>query len=150
MAYWNVTVVYISVITARNEVGARLCFYMCLWFCSQAGGEGVCPSACWDTHPPEQTPPRSRHPPLGADTPWPGSRHPPAAGTPWEQTPPGADIPPEQTPPRADTPPEQTSPRADTPLEQTPQPEQTPPAWREIRAISGRYASYWNAYLWFE
>ena len=22
-------------ITARNEVGARLCFYMCLWFCPQ-------------------------------------------------------------------------------------------------------------------
>ena len=21
--------------TARNEVGARLCFYMCLWFCPQ-------------------------------------------------------------------------------------------------------------------
>ena len=26
-----------SLITARNEVGARLCFYMCLWFCSQRG-----------------------------------------------------------------------------------------------------------------
>ena len=24
-------------ITARNEVGIRLCFYMCLWFCSQGG-----------------------------------------------------------------------------------------------------------------
>ena len=23
------------IITARNEVGARLCFYMCLWFCPQ-------------------------------------------------------------------------------------------------------------------
>ena len=27
----------VSFITARNEVGARLCFYMCLWFCSQGG-----------------------------------------------------------------------------------------------------------------
>ena len=25
------------VVTARNEVGARLCFYTCLWFCSQGG-----------------------------------------------------------------------------------------------------------------
>ena len=24
-----------AIITARNEVGARLCFYMCLWFCPQ-------------------------------------------------------------------------------------------------------------------
>ena len=55
-------------------------------------GRGVCLSACWDTTPQEQTPPRSRHPPPGADTPW-------------EQTPP----PQEQTPPRvADTPPEQS------------------------------------------
>ena len=38
-------------------------------------------------HPPEQTPARSRHPPLGADTPW-------------EQT-----APPEQTPPGGGTPP---------------------------------------------
>ena len=26
------------VITARNEVGARLCFHTCLWFCSRGGG----------------------------------------------------------------------------------------------------------------
>ena len=35
-------------ITTRNEVGARLCFYMCLWFCSQRGSQslsqsGLCP-----------------------------------------------------------------------------------------------------------
>ena len=56
--------------------------------------------------------------------------------TPQEQIPPGADPPQEQTPP---------------PQEQTPPPqEQTPPqcsASSEIRATSGRYASYWNAYL---
>ena len=59
-------------------------------------GGGVCLSACWDTtHPPgadtptspradtplEQTPPESRHSPLGADTPPgadpPGTRQPP-------------------------------------------------------------------------
>ena len=80
---------------------------------------GVCLSACWDTHP------QSRHP-TGADTPW--SRHPP------EQTP----------PPRADThhpPRSKHPPGADT----------SPPcsACWEIRATSGRYASYWNAFLSF-
>ena len=84
----------------------------------------------WCTHPPEQKPPpRSRHPtgvdtPLGADTP------------PWEQThPPGAD-----TPLGADTPPrgaDSSPPGADTP----------PEANSGIRSMSGRYASYWNAFL---
>ena len=64
--------------------------------------------------------------PLGADTTWIrplGSRHPPEADTPQ------ADTHPKQTPPIADTPPPQSS------------------ACWEIRAITGRYASYWNAYL---
>ena len=133
--------------TTRNEVEAKLCFYTCLWFCSHGGG-GVFLSACWDAHTPrsrlppgsrhspqsktlpgEQTLPRSRHPS--------GSRHPPR-----EQTPPwGADpslgsrhspgsktLPGEQTPPRI-----RQSARSST-------------CW-EIRAISGRYASYLNAYL---
>ena len=43
--------------TARNEVGARLCFYTCLWFCSQGG---VCLSVCWDTHPPGKADPPLR------------------------------------------------------------------------------------------
>ena len=96
----------------------------------------------WSRHhlgadtPPEQTP----HP-LGADTPW--SRHPPGADTPpptpQEQTPLGAD-----TPPGADTSPEQTH----TPPEQTPPP---PPrkTYSSIRSTSGRYAFYWNAFLFF-
>ena len=29
-------------VTARNEVGARLCFYMCVWFCSQGGVIPAC------------------------------------------------------------------------------------------------------------
>ena len=104
-------------------------------------------------------------------TPW--SRHPPRADTPWEQTPPRADTPLEQTPPRADTPQEQTPPRADTPSwEQTPPGsrhppradppwsraprEQTSPGSRQpphleadsgIQSTSGRYTSYWNAFL---
>ena len=53
------------IFTARNEVGARLCFHRRVWFCSQRGG--VCLSACWDTPLlPEQTSPwaDSRQPPL--------------------------------------------------------------------------------------
>ena len=80
---------------------------------------GVCLSACWDT-----TPPWSRHHPPGADTPQsrhPCSRHPPGADPPWDQT-----ILPEQTPPG-----------------------NRPPACWEIRSTRGRYASYWNAILYW-
>ena len=91
---------------------------------------------------PKQTPP----------TPWadtPQSRHTLGADTPWEQTPPRAETPGADTPLRADTLLEQTTPRnrhppgADTPQEQT-------PPWEAdsgIRSMSGRYASYWNAFL---
>ena len=58
-------------IIARNKVGARLCFYTCLWFCSPP--------------PPRQTPPPGRNPP--GQTP-PG-RHTLRADTPPGQTPPG-------------------------------------------------------------
>ena len=70
------------------------------------------------------------HPPSGADTPPdqapPGSRHtPPRPGTPpTRHPPPGADPPQEQTPPRKQT--------------------------AGIRLTSGRYASYWNAFLLFQ
>ena len=70
-----------QVITARNEVGARLCFYRCVWFCSQGGG-GV----------PDQVPPRDQVPPPGQVHP-PGTRYtPPGPGTPppgTRYTPPG-------------------------------------------------------------
>ena len=72
-----------TIFTGRNEVGARLCFYTCLWFCSQGGSAPLHAGI----HPPEQTPSGSRHPhrpgtppradtPLEADTP--RTRHPPA------------------------------------------------------------------------
>ena len=66
-------------------------------------------------------------------------------------TPPGADLPPEQTP-WEQTPRQQTPPGADTPQEQTPPWEQTPPreADSSIRSTSGRYASYWNAFLYLK
>ena len=47
------------------------------------------------------------------------------------------------TPPRADT-----IPRADTPVEQTPPKSRHPPHPR-IQSTSSRYASYWNAFLFY-
>ena len=84
----------------------------------------------------EQTPPGSRH--------LPGSRYPPGAATPKAYTPQSRHPPrrrhhpPEQTPPRADTPRTRHSPRADTPPQK---------ANSSIRSMSGRYTSYWNAFL---
>ena len=54
--------------------------------------------------------------------------------------------------PRADTPQSRHPPRADSPLEQTPPGDQTPPspgAHSGIWSMSGRYASYWNAFLFY-
>ena len=82
---------------------------------------GVCPIACWDAHPQDKTPPDQTPP--RADPP-PGSR----------QTPPEQALPKCRHPPPEHTPP----PRVDT----TPR-----SACWEIRETSGRYASYWNAYL---
>ena len=101
--------------------------------------------ACLRQNPPEQTPPPRANTP-GSDTPQ--SRHPPRADTPRADT------------PRADTPksrhPQSKHPQSRHPLEQTPPqvrhpPEQTPPpppaADSSIRSTSGRYPSYWNAFL---
>ena len=78
--------------------------------------------------------PRSRHPPPGADPPGtdtpPRSRHTPGADTPQEQTPPGS-----RPHLGANTPPGSRHP--------LPPPE----ADSGIRSMSGRYASYWNAFL---
>ena len=101
-------------------------------------------------------PPRPGRPP-GADPPWTRQTPPP-----WEQThqPPGPDRPPQsRPPPRADTPLRSrhttttTTPqtRETLPPEQPPPPRtrQTPPreADSSIRSTSGRFASYWNAFL---
>ena len=108
------------VITPANEVCEGYVFTpVCQSFCS-----GGCLPQCMLGY----TPPSRSRPPR-ADTPW--SRHPqskympqcmlgytPWSRPPWEQTaPPGADPPPLHS------------------------------ACWEIRATSGRYASYWNAYL---
>ena len=80
---------------------------------------------------------------MHAGIPPPGPGRPPQTRqtTPQEQTPPRT----RQTPLGADTPQEQT------PREQTSPWEQTPPreADSSIRSTSGRYASYWNAFLFY-
>ena len=63
----------------------------------------------------------------------------------WDTPPPGVDTtPPDQTPL------EQTPAGADPPGADTPPREQTPPREADcsIRSTSGRYASYWNAFLY--
>ena len=100
--------------------------------CLSTGGRGVSASVHAGIPPKDQTPPGpGTHPPGPGthphrpDTPHPGADNPPGTDT---HPPPGAD-PPDQAPP----------------------PDQTPPLPREadcsIRLTSGRYASYWNAFL---
>ena len=93
------------------------------------GGGGI-PEGT-EANPPRPDPPRSRHTPREQAHPcW--SRH--SLGQ---------------------TPPDQTPPGSRAPLDQTPR-DQTPPGSRPpreadcgIQSTSGRYASYWNAFLFF-
>ena len=82
----------------------------------------------WSRHPTRADTPLPELTPPGADTPL-------GADTPQEPTLPGADI----CLPGADTPP----PRADTPHGIR----HPPGAGSSIWVMSGRYASYWNAFL---
>ena len=100
--------------------------------CHSVHRGSVCLSTCWDTTPPtgadthleqtspwQQTPPGSRHThPPGADT-APQNRHPSGGDTPLSR-PPWSRHPPRADPPEADS---------------------------DIGSMSGRYASYWNAFL---
>ena len=118
------------IFTGRNKVVAKVMFLQ-VCVCPQGGGEGVCLSACWDAIPPwiRQTP--LPQPPLG-----------PGRPRPTRQTPPGT----RQTPlPRT----RQTPPG---PGRHPPQ-DQADPPWEadsSIRSTSGRYASYWNAFLLYK
>ena len=99
----------VRLVTARNEVGARLCFHRRVWFCSQRGVSASVHAGI--PHSQEQTPPiREQTPPLGtATTPLgadtaPTSRHPPeqtpllrSRHPPRADTTPGADPPPAQS-----------------------------------------------------
>ena len=100
---------------------------ICQSFCSQ--GEDVCLSACWDT-------PKEAHPPLGSTPPF--GKHTSLGSTP----PSGKHIPLE-----AHTPPGSTPPRS-TPPQEAP-PGSTPLSLPSDGHCSGRYASYWNAFLLF-
>ena len=118
---------------------------------------GVCLSACWDTTHPlgSRHPPWKQTPPLEQTHP-PGSRPPRADTPPWsrrprKQTPPS---PQKQTPPSPGSrhPPlgsRQTPGSRHLPLGADTPSEQRPPweADSRIRSTSGRYASYWNAFL---
>ena len=111
---------------------------------------GVCLSACWDARPPptRQTPPGPGRPPRDQADTCPGPGRPPpqdqADTTPPDQadpSPPG----PGRFPPGPGRPPPGTR--------QTPPPGPGRPPSREadasIRSMSGRYASYWNAFLFY-
>ena len=104
----------------------RLCFYRHL---SVHRGVGVSASVhAGIPHPPQEADPPE------ADTP-PQEQTPPTADTPQEQTPPKS-----RHPPEADTPQEQTPPRSRHPLKSR----HPPPRYGHC---CGRYASYWNAFL---
>ena len=117
---------------------------MCQEFCSRGGVPGQVPPQD-QVHPPtryipqDQVHPQTRYTPLGLGTP-------PGAGTPlWTRyTPLGPGTFPRDQVHSPGT--------RYTPWDQVPPPgPATPPgssACREIRATSGRYASYWNAFLY--
>ena len=148
-----------DIFTGRNVVVAKVIF-LHLFVILFTGG--CLPQCMLGYHPPEQTPPPLRADTPGADTPradTPQSRHSPGADKPpWSRHPPPSRHPPRADTPRAADPPEQQTPQsrhplgtdtpppppgADTPPEQTPLRE----ADFGIRSMSGRYASYWNAFL---
>ena len=145
-----------TIFTGRNEVVAKVMFLQASVILSTGGG--VSDSVHVGIPPPGADPPRSRHPPQEADPPKKQtsptiSRHPPRSRPsprsrhpPKKQTPPMKQIPPRSRhPPKNQTPPQkQTPPEADTPPRT-----RHPPHEADIgaRSMSGRYASYWNAFL---
>ena len=114
---------------------------MFLQVCVCPRREGVCLSACWDAIPPPRT--RQKPPPGTRETPLGPGRHPPGPGrhTPrgtGRHTPPG----PGRHPPGPGRSPRD---QADTPQDQGDPPPRE--ADSSIQSTSGRYASYWNAFL---
>ena len=114
-----------DLLPTATKVWPRLCFYSCLWFCPQ--GEGL-PQCMLGYHPQKHTPGKHTHPweahtPPGSTPPNPPRKHPPGKHTPQKCTPP--------------------------PGKHTPPPEAHPPREADSgkRSMSGRYASYWNAFL---
>ena len=116
-----------NIFTGRNEVVAKVMFLLVSVILLTGG----CLPQCMLGYQPLQ----SRHP-LGADTP--GSRHPPKQTPPRADTHPGADTPPRSRPSGADTPAQNRHPSRSR---------HPPGADSRIWSMSGRYASYWNAFL---
>ena len=106
---------------------------VCHSFCSQGGGGGVPQCMLGYHHPPDQAyhPPWTSHPPRPATPPPPQTRHPHPLDQPHHHHPPRTrhTLPQTRHPPRTSHPPRE----ADS----------------SIRSTSGRYASYWNAFLFF-
>ena len=78
-----------------------------------------------------------------ADPPRPGTHHPPGADPPGPGRPPGTGRPPQNR----QTPPPTPSEQADPPGTSRHPPPHPREADSSIRSTSGRYASYWNAFL---
>ena len=132
--------------TGRNEVVAKVMFLHVCVILFTGGSPGRPPWDQADTPldqadtPRPSRPPRTRQgepPPDQADTPPPDQADPPGPGRPprTRQTP----LPPGPG-------------RHPSPLDQADPPDQadSPPPWKEdcsIRSMSGRYASYWNAFF---
>ena len=131
------------VVTGRNEVVAKVMFLHVSVILLTGGVSGEPP---WTKENPPGTrqPPQTRQPPPDqATTPPRTKENPPGPGNP-----PGTRQPHPPAPRR--TPPDQGEP----PGTRQPHPPQDqgepPPHWEEhcsIRSMSGRYASYWNAFL---
>ena len=120
LAVFTKTTLISNIFTGRNEVVAKVMFLQ-VCVCPQ-GGEGVCLSACWDAIPPwMENPPGTRQTPQMEEPRLGPSRPPPG----WRNHPPPRD---QADPPRMEEPPPR---EADS----------------SIRSTSGRYASYWNAFL---
>ena len=90
-----------SLLPAATKLWPRLCFYTCLWFCSQGGGSPENPLPPWPGRPPPGT--RQTHPcdqayPPGPGRPPPGTRQTPPRD---QGDPPG----PRRTPPPPPPPP---------------------------------------------
>ena len=123
----------LGLLPAATKLWPRLCFYSRVWFCSQ----GAClprrspqegdPPPCLGDPPAKEASPRRRHPPI---------RRPPIRRPP-QRRPPKKETPQEGGPPRRRPPRRRHPPEGGTPQE----------ADSGIRSMSGRYASYWNAFL---
>ena len=131
--------------------------YVFTHVCPSTGGSASVHAGIPPSHPPRSRhSPWSRHPqsrhPSPCSRPLPGSRHPPEqAPIPWsshpleQATPEQAPIPLEQPPPDQAPPPDQVRPRS----RHSPGSRHPPPSTADGYCC-GRYACYWNAFLFFD